>query len=191
MNTVHYIIVPDICYFFLTKTITILIITIGLNLFLVCVTVFMDTKEYDDKILHLLSDQNTYKNLKIDPTPTLQTKIIAILLSLKKIKNKLPQKIYNLLCCSNGITPQLYGLPKIHKPGIPLRPIVSFYSSATYQLSKHLCCLLSPLVGNSSSHISNSSNFIIFINQQLDDEILVSFDVPIKITRKTLQDDRP
>ena len=147
-------------------------------MFLVCVTVFMDTKEYDDKILHLLSDQNTYKNLKIDPTPTLQTKIIAILLSLKKIKNKLPQKIYNLLCCSNGITPQLYGLPKIHEPGIPLRPIVSFYSSATYQLSKHLCCLLSPLVGNSSSHISNSSNLIIFINQQqLDDEILVSFDV--------------
>ena len=124
-----------------------------------CVTVVMDTKEYDDKILHLLSDQNTYKNLKIDPTPTLQTKMNAILISLKE-QDKLPQKLNNLLRCSNGITPQLYGLPKIHKPGISLRSIVSFYFSPTYQLSKHLCCLLSPLVGNSSSHISNSSNFI-------------------------------
>ena len=164
------------------------------------VTVVMDTKEYDDKILHLLSDQDTYKNLKIDPTPTLQTKMNAILLTLKK-QDKLPPKLYNLFRCSNGITPQLYGLPKFHKPDVPLRPIVSFYSSPTYQLSKHLCRLLSSLVGNSSSHFSNSSNFITFINQQqLGDEILVSFDVvslftkvptdvAIKITRERLQGD--
>ena len=103
----------------------------------------MKTKQYDDKILHLLSDQKTFKNLK-DLTPTLQTKMNAILLSLKK-QDKLSQNLCNLLCCSNGITSQLYGLPKIHNPGVPLRPIVSFYSSPTYQLSKYLCHLLSPL----------------------------------------------
>ena len=36
------------------------------------------------------------------------------------------------------LLPLLYGLPKIHKPAIPLRPIASFVNSPTYQLSKHL-----------------------------------------------------
>ena len=67
-------------------------------------------------------------------------KMNAILLSFKK-QDKHPQKLYNHLYCLNGIAPQLYDLPKIHKPGIPLRPIVSFYSSPTYQLSKHFCVI--------------------------------------------------
>ena len=44
----------------------------------------MDTKEYDDKILQLLSGQSTYKNLDVDPTPILQRKMNTILLSLKQ-----------------------------------------------------------------------------------------------------------
>ena len=80
---------------------------------------------------------------------------------------------------SAGSTPLLYGLPKIHKPEVPLRPIASFYTSPTYQLSKHLVHLLSPLVGNTSSHIKNSKDFAAFISDQTipEDKILVSFDV--------------
>ena len=51
---------------------------------------------------------------------------------------------------SNGKTPLLYGLPKVHKPEVPLRPIASFIHSPTYQLSKHLSQLLSALVGKST-----------------------------------------
>ena len=29
-----------------------------------------------------------------------------------------------MLYSSEGLCPRFYGLPKIHKPGIPLRPIV-------------------------------------------------------------------
>ena len=70
----------------------------------------------------------------------------------------------------------LYGLPKIHKPGIPLRPIVSFVSSPTYALSKHLARALSPLVGNSSSFVSEFVSFSksITIPEKYE---LVSFDV--------------
>jgi hypothetical protein len=32
--------------------------------------------------------------------------------------------------------PRLYGLPKIHKERVPLRPIVSNIGTPTYQLSK-------------------------------------------------------
>ena len=73
----------------------------------------------------------------------------------------------------------LYGLPKVHKPDVPLRPIVSFVNSPTYHLSKHLVGLLSPLVGNSSSHVKNSIEFAAFISKQRlePDHVLVSFDV--------------
>ena len=36
----------------------------------------------------------------------------------------------------------LYGLPKIHKKDIPLRPILSITSSVLYQLAKYLSSLL-------------------------------------------------
>lgn len=73
----------------------------------------------------------------------------------------------------------MYGLPKIHKVDVPLRPIASFVQSPTYQLSKHLSTLLSPLVGNSSSAVKNSKEFATFIREQTlqSDEVLVSFDV--------------
>jgi hypothetical protein len=50
--------------------------------------------------------------------------------------------------------PRLCGLPKIHKEGFPLRPIVSNIGAPTYDLSKYLAGLLSPQVGRSSHHVS-------------------------------------
>jgi hypothetical protein len=42
----------------------------------------------------------------------------------------------------------LYGLPKIHKNGIPLRPILSAIKSRSYSLAKFLVSLLCPLATN-------------------------------------------
>ena len=73
----------------------------------------------------------------------------------------------------------VYGLPKIHKPGIPFRPIVPFVSSRTYALSKYLAWVLSPLVGNSSSFVAGSSKFVSFLKTITipDNYEFVSFDV--------------
>ena len=81
--------------------------------------------------------------------------------------------------------PLLYGLPKIHKPEIPLRPIVSFVNSPTYALSKHLVSILSPLVGKSPSHVRNSADFASFIAGQTVHQgmTLVSFDVVSLFTK--------
>ena len=71
--------------------------------------------------------------------------------------------------------PLFYGLPKIHKVGFPLRPIVAFVNSPTYQLSKHLVFILSPLTGNL---LKIQVSFPILVKQHVDsDEILVSYDV--------------
>jgi len=54
-----------------------------------------------------------------------------------------------------------------------------FCSSPTYNLSKHLVTLLSPLVGTTSSAVWNSKDFVQYIQQQnlAGEDIFVSFDV--------------
>ena len=102
----------------------------------------------------------------------------TLLLQLKK-KGSISQDLYNRLRSSGGCTPLLYDLPKVHKPDVPLHPIVSFVSSPSYQFSKHMAKILSPLVGNSDSHVLNSSEFVSFISSQTlqPDHVLVSSDV--------------
>jgi hypothetical protein len=75
--------------------------------------------------------------------------------------------------------PHLYGLPKIHKPDIPLRPIVSSIDSPCYALSEFLHKILTPVVGNTDSFVKNTEHFIKSVkdfNPQKED-YLVSFDV--------------
>ena len=132
----------------------------------------------------MLADHSTYKPLAKDPTPSLQRQMNALLLSLRR-SDHLTESQYNQLRCSAGQIPLLYALPKIHKPEVPLRPIVSFTSSPTYSLSKHLVSILSPLVGNTEHHVQNSLDFAQFINKQTieKNEVLVSFDVVSLFTK--------
>ena len=107
----------------------------------------MEKSEYEEKMIDMLSDVTTYKNVSKDPTPSMERRMNALLFAMRK-QNKLGKELYNRLRSSAGHVPPIYGLPKLHKSGVPLRPIVSSLSSPTYILSKHLCSLLSPLVGS-------------------------------------------
>ena len=147
-------------------------------------TVVMDRTAYDAKVTDMLSDSSTYKPVTKDPTASLQRQMNARLLSLRK-SGHLSDFLYNRLRCSAGRIPLLYALPKIHKPEVPLRPIVSFVSSPTYFLSKHLASILAPLVGNTCHNVRNSTDFARFISSQTlgENEILVSFDVVSLFTK--------
>ena len=58
------------------------------------------------------------------------------------------------------VAPKFYGLPKIHKRYIPLRPVVSSRSSTTYEVAKELARILRPWIGNSSHHIMHTKDFV-------------------------------
>ena len=141
-------------------------------------TVVIDREQYDAKIMELLSDERTYRLMKKDPCIALERKLNSLLLQLKK-KGSLPADLYNRLRSSGSHTLLLYGLPKVHKLNVPLRPIDFFVQSPTYRLSQYLSRLLSPLVGSTSSFVRNSSDFVAFISAQTlrPDDLLVSFDV--------------
>ena len=88
------------------------------------------------------------------------------------------------------IIPCIYGLPKIHKYGVPLHPIVNTIGYPTYKLERFLANLLKPLVGKTSSFVKDSASWINEIgNKNINiDDILVSFDVVSLYTKILVSD---
>ena len=123
------------------------------------VAVVMKKTDHYNKMDTLFNDKQTYEELKRDPTPTLQRKLNSKLLDLKKT-DVIDTQRYNRLRCRVPQPPKLYGLPKLHKPNIPMRPIVSFCGSPTYELSKYLTTVLKPLTNESRHKLQSTKNFI-------------------------------
>ena len=98
--------------------------------------VVLDTEEYKKKANELLS-QSSYKKISTDPTNRYKSRLITLL---KKIKTEggMDKATYRRLYPTGATPPKFYGLPKVHKSGMPLRPIVSSIGSVTYQTAKEL-----------------------------------------------------
>ena len=93
-------------------------------------TVMMNREDYDTKMRGMLSTA-TYKQLKKDPTATQEGRLSRKLKELEK-KGEIPGGLYHRLRPSGSQPPRIYGLPKIHKDGIPLRPIASCIGAPSY-----------------------------------------------------------
>ena len=120
--------------------------------------VIMDRQDYINKANHLLN-QSTYRSIAKDPTSSIKNKLINIL---KRVKNQtgLDSNTYKSMYPTGCVPPKFYGLPKIHKPDTPLRPIVSSCGSVTYGVAKELAKILKPLVGKSPHHITSTQDFV-------------------------------
>ena len=92
---------------------------------------------------------------------------------------------YDRLRATYSATPQPYGLPKIHKPEVPWRPIVSSIDSPTYNLAKFLTRIISSLLGKTSTFVKDSGDFVEKTRSIRLEEgsILVSFDVTSLFTK--------
>ena len=122
---------------------------------------------------------HNYRKVVKDSALALKRKMNAQLLLLHR-RGAIPQKLYERLRSLAGWNPLL--LPKVHKPHIPLHPIVSFVGSPTYW---HL---LSPLVCHSMSAAYNLKEFVDFITMQTvaNGKILVSFYVCLRMSPQIL-----
>ena len=86
---------------------------------------------------------------------------------------------YKHLYANNALLPLFYDSIKMHKPGAPIRPIVSFCGSNSHKLAQFLTKIFNPLTDLSELKLKNSlqakealENIII-----PEDHQLVSFDV--------------
>ena len=163
--------------------------------------VVMDTEEYIKKAEDLLN-QPTYKSLPTDPTTRYENKLITLLKTIKA-EGEINEIVYRRLYPTGAGSPKFYGLPKIHKIGMPLRPIVSSIWAVTYETSEKLARILKALVGRSPHHVQDTQDII----QQIKgihlqtDQCIMSYymkalftSVPIqpaiKIIKKLLDEDK-
>ena len=75
--------------------------------------------------------------------------------------------------------PNFYGLPKVHKPPCPLRPIGACRGSIMYGTAIWVAYILAPMVGKTPYHLQNSADLVNKLSQIRVDEYesLISFDV--------------
>ena len=107
----------------------------------------------------MLADTNTYKILKSDPTNKYKETLIKKLDDLRA-RNLISDRLYYQLKPTSENPPRFYTTPKIHKPVLAMRPIVSNCGTILYQLAKYLTGILKPLVGKSPYHLKNSQQLV-------------------------------
>ena len=120
--------------------------------------VIMDREEYNSNVEELLNSL-AYRSLPRDPTNKIKVQLITKLRKIKKDRN-LDESMYRAMYPTGCVPPKFYGLPKIHKTGNPLRPMVSSRGSVTYGVAKVISKVLKPLVGKSPHHVQSTRNFV-------------------------------
>ena len=115
--------------------------------------VVLDKEDYINKAKDLLS-QTAYKEIPKDPTNKIKAQLITKLRRIKKDSN-LDEGMYKAMYPTGCVPPKFYGLPKIHKTGNLLRPIVSSRGSVTYGVANVLSKVIKPLVGKSPPSYTN------------------------------------
>lgn len=109
---------------------------------------------------------------------------------LRKLKAKsiISEDSYKKLYASGCAPGILYGLPKVHKIGNPLRPIFSAINTPSYNLCKFLVPILEPLTSNPYT-LRNSYEFADLIKEQnFSDCTMASFDIESLFTNIPLHE---
>ena len=106
-------------------------------------------------------NNGSYELLKKDPTTKIKTKPLKQIKVLKD-NDFIDNKLYYYL-----------------KSGAPIRPVVSYSTSALQKLNKYIANTLTAYVQDENNNAQNSTTFSNYIRNALieDDEIMVSFDI--------------
>ncbi|CAF1659013.1 unnamed protein product [Adineta ricciae] len=149
--------------------------------------VILDHSDYLSKMNEIVNDTNTFRPLDADPTIKEEAKLHRKLLALKA-SGFLSNEEYSI-CRRVGSQPaRLYGLPKTHKDGIPLCPILSATGTFNYGVAKMLVNRLTHL----RTHHTVISDTFSFVDQlhslaiDMSKHKIVSFDVTSLFTNVPL-----
>ena len=139
----------------------------------------LDASDYNTKLNSIISDKKKFLEIEYDSNkmqhPTI-TKENSITYYIKQYLKKV-QGWEDLI--PNGSKPgKLYGMAKVHKPDIPLRPVVSMINTPEYKLAKFLDGLIKPHIPDkfllhSTEHFIDSLKDVPYSKK----DNMVSFDV--------------
>ena len=121
----------------------------------------MDTSLYINKIEEHLADTTTSKELNSDPTQAIKNDVLSALNYLH-ITYRIDDQTRQSYPPNPARTPLFYGLPKVRKSNISLRPLASACDSPTNQLFNYVTHLYniswrhSPLTSGTANTSSSS-----------------------------------
>ena len=101
----------------------------------------MDRRKAED-----LLNQQTYKIIPTDPTIKQKNKLINLLKNITA-EGGIDETTYIRMFPTGAGSLKFYGLPKIHKAGVPLRPKVSSRGLVSHETTKELARILTSRVG--------------------------------------------
>ncbi|BHF71032.1 hypothetical protein SprV_0401408600 [Sparganum proliferum] len=122
-------------------------------------TVVLDRTDYLQKAKGLLEDRQFYVPCATNPVKALTREVNATLLTLENSGTITPTD-RRMARPQDTALARFYGLPKVHKDGAPLRPIVSLKGTPTYGLAKWLFRRLKFLTAESDTTVSSSAQFL-------------------------------
>lgn len=143
------------------------------------VTVLMTKNQYKDKALDILNDAQSYTKLNKDPTSTYQQKANKLVKDLFEDDMIVEQESKNLMLY-NAVPAKFYGLPKIHKPTLSLRPIISSIDTPNSNIAQFITNILTISYDNNNEYfVKDSFQFAEFINEKQLPEgfVIISLDV--------------
>jgi hypothetical protein len=151
--------------------------------------VILNSCDYVNKLSVMFSDSSTYKPINSNPLIKMQS---SFNLGLKNLVFKYPDSKSFILSFRSFLPslPYAYGLPKVHKPDCPLRPIISSIGSPSYNLSKKLASILSPYLGSfSAAHLRHSGDLLAKLKNTTisSSDKLISFDAVSLFTNVPLE----
>ena len=145
--------------------------------------VILNSADYVSKMDAILEDTNKFLklgDLSFDDTQKIENKLQKRFLELFRSK-LISKEVYEFIRPVGSQRPRMYGLPKIHKSGIPLRPILSMGHSAQHSLAKSMVAVLSPILEfYPGCCVKDSFTFSSIIRRLpvcMESQFLVSFDV--------------
>ena len=152
--------------------------------------VVLDKCSYIGKMETILSDNTKFKPVMTDPFSFLLThedKVNRILRKLKS-KNTIDETTFQSMYCSGSKPGIMYGLPKIHKDGCPMRPILSAIGTYNYSIAKHLVPILEP-ISISEYTVKDSFSFAKELSDlRFRNCVMASFDVQSLFTNIPLSE---
>ena len=130
---------------------------------------------YVIKMLDILSDTSKFKQVNEEHTLDRLRKFQSFLRYHHK-KGVFSDSDYSEIFPTGTNIPTMYGLPKTHKHGVPLRPILSMVGSFNHNFAKWLGRKLEPL-RNARSIARDSFSLGFLRDSNLNSGFFVSYDV--------------
>ena len=119
----------------------------------------LDTTDYLREGYRQLSDNKYYTKLIDDPTDTIAKNVTKTLAQMRH-KGLITEKNFEHLAPDNCTEARFYMLPKIHKKGVPGRPICSSVNHPTSRISKLVDEHIKEYVPETKSYIRDTQDVI-------------------------------